>query len=127
MNRVVIVAAKRTPFGKFRGALAGHSPVDLGVIAGEAALQGISKEFVDQVIIGNVFGAGQGMNIARQIGVHLGLPIETPATTINQMCGSGMQAALMGVTAIRADEAGLVLVGGTESMSQTKLLINRPH
>lgn len=126
MNRVVIVAAKRTPFGRFRGALASHSPVDLGVTAGEAALQGISKEFVDQVIIGNVFGAGQGMNIARQIGVHLGLPIETPATTINQMCGSGMQAALMGVTAIRADEAGLVLVGGTESMSQTKLLIDRP-
>lgn len=126
MNRVVIVAAKRTPFGRFRGALANHSPVDLGVVAGEAALQGISKEFVDQVIIGNVFGAGQGMNIARQIGVQLGLPIETPATTINQMCGSGMQAALLGVTAIRADEAGLMLVGGTESMSQTKLLIDRP-
>lgn len=126
MNRVVIIAAKRTPFGRFRGSLASHSPVDLGVIAGEAALQGISKEFVDQVIIGNVFGAGHGMNVARQIGVHLGLPIETPATTINQMCGSGMQAALMGVTAIRADEAGVVLVGGTESMSRTKLLVDRP-
>lgn len=126
MNRVVIVAAKRTPFGKFRGALARHSPVELGVIAGEAALEGISKEFVDQVIIGNVFGAGHGMNLARQIGVQLGLPTETPATTINQMCGSGMQAALMGVTAIRADEAGVVLVGGTESMSRTRLLIDRP-
>lgn len=126
MKRVVIVGAKRTPFGRFRGALADRSPVELGLVAGEAALAGIDRKLIDQVIIGNVFAAGHGMNMARQIGVRLGLPLETPATTINQMCGSGMQAALMAVTAIRAGESDVVLVGGTESMSQAGLLVNRP-
>ncbi len=126
MKRVVIVSAKRTPFGRFRGALAEFSPVDLAVIAGDAALEGIDRSLIDQVILGNVLGAGQGMNVARQVAVKLRLPIETPATTVNMMCGSGMQSALMAVTAIRAGEANAVLAGGTESMSQSPLLIARP-
>jgi acetyl-CoA C-acetyltransferase len=126
MKRVVIVGAKRTPIGRFRGALADRSPVELGLIAGEAAIAAIDRKLIDQVIIGNVFAAGHGMNMARQIAVRLGLPLETPATTINQMCGSGMQAALMAVTAIRAGEADVVLVGGAESMSQAGLIVNRP-
>lgn len=126
MKRIVIVSAKRTPFGRFRGALAEFSPVDLAVIAGDAALQDIDRTLIDQVILGNVLSAGQGMNVARQVAVRLSLPIETPATTVNMMCGSGMQSALMAVTAIRAGDANAVLAGGTESMSQSPLLIARP-
>ena len=126
MKRIVIVSAKRTPFGRFRGALAEFSPTDLAVFAGHAALDGIDRTLIHQVILGNVLSAGQGMNIARQVAVKLGLPIETPATTVNMMCGSGMQSALMAVTAIRAGEAKAVLAGGTESMSQSPLLIARP-
>ncbi len=125
-KRIVIVAAKRTPFGRFRGALAEFMPVDLAVIAGDAVLDGIDRTLVDQVILGNVLNAGQGMNIARQVAVKLKLPLQTPATTVNMMCGSGMQSALMAVTAIRAGEANAVLAGGTESMSQSPLLISRP-
>ena len=126
MKRIVIVSAKRTPFGRFRGALAEISPVDLAVIAGNAALQDIDRTLIGQVILGNVLSAGQGMNVARQVAVKLGLPIEAPATTVNMMCGSGMQSALMAVTAIRAGEANAVLAGGTESMSQSPLLTARP-
>ncbi len=126
MKRVVIVSAKRTPFGKFRGGLAGLSPVDLAVAAGKAAMEGIDGQRVDQVILGNVFAAGHGMNIARQVGIGLGLPIRTPAYTVNMMCGSGMQTALQAVQAIRAGEANAVLVGGAESMSQSPLLVKRP-
>ena len=122
----MIVSAKRTPFGRFRGALAEFSPVDLAVIAGDATLNGIDRTLIDQVILGNVLSAGHGMNVSRQIAVKLCLSIETPATTVNMMCGSGMQSALMAVTAIRAGEANAVLAGGTESMSQSPLLTARP-
>ena len=126
MKRIVIVAAKRTPFGRFRGALAELSPVELAVVAGNAALAGIDRTLIDQVILGNVLAAGHGMNVARQVAIKLGLPVETPASTVNMMCGSGMQSALMAVSAIRAGEAKAVLVGGTESMSQSSLLMARP-
>jgi acetyl-CoA C-acetyltransferase len=126
MKRIVIVAARRTPFGRFRGALAELSPVQLAVIAGDAALAGIDRSLIDQVILGNVLSAGHGMNIARQVAVNLGLRLETAATTVNMMCGSGMQSALMAVSAIRAGEAKAILAGGTESMSQSALLMERP-
>ena len=126
MKHIVIVAAKRTPFGRFRGALAELSPVELAVVAGNAALAGIDCTLIDQVILGNVLAAGHGMNVARQVAIKLGLPVETPALTVNMMCGSGMQSALMAVSAIRAGEAKAVLVGGTESMSQSSLLMRRP-
>jgi len=125
-KRVVIVAAKRTPFGRFRGALAELSPVELAVIAGDAALTDIDRRLIDQVILGNVLAAGHGMNVARQVAIRLRLPVETSAMTVNMMCGSGMQSALMAVTAIRAGEAKAVLAGGTESMSQSMLLVARP-
>lgn len=126
MKRIVIVAAKRTPFGRFRGALAALSPVELAVVAGNAALAGIDLTLIDQVILGNVLAAGHGMNVARQVAIKLGLPVETSALTVNMMCGSGMQSALMAVSAIRAGEARAILAGGTESMSQSKLLVARP-
>ena len=70
MKRIVIVSAKRTPFGRFRGALAEFSPVDLAIFAGDAALAGIDRTLINQVILGNVLSAGQGMNIARQVAVR---------------------------------------------------------
>lgn len=126
MSRVFIVAAKRTPFGRFRGAIADRGPVELATIAGNSVLAGLDRSVIDQVIIGNVLSAGQGMNIARQIAVGLQLPLATPAFTINMMCGSGMQSALLGAQAIRSGDAQVVLVGGTESMTQSPFLIARP-
>ena len=126
MSRVFIVAAKRTPFGRFRGALADRGPVELAVAAGNGALAGLDRSVIDQVILGNVLSAGQGMNVARQVAVGLQLPLTTPAFTINMMCGSGMQSALLGAQAIKAGEAQVVLVGGTESMTQSPFLLARP-
>lgn len=125
MTRTVIVAAKRTPQGRFLGTLARCSPVDLAVAAGRAVLQDVGPALVDQVIVGNVLSAGQGMNIARQVGVNLGLPIETPAFTVNMMCASGMQAAVLAEQAIRAGDAEVVLCGGAESMSNAPYLLER--
>lgn len=125
MKPVWIVAAKRTPQGRFLGALSNCSAVDLGVAAGRAALAGIDPAWIDSVIVGNVLGAGLGMNIARQIGIHLGLPISTPAFTVNMMCASGMQAAILAAQAIQAGTARMILCGGTESMSRAPYLLQR--
>jgi acetyl-CoA C-acetyltransferase len=120
-----IVAARRTPQGRFLGGLARRSAVDLAVAAGEAALLGIPPDRIDHVIVGNVLGAGAGMNIARQVGVRLGVPVESPAFTINMMCGSGMQAAILAAQAIRDGVARMVLCGGAESMSNAPYLLER--
>lgn len=127
MTRVVIVSARRTPFGRFGGRLAKHSPVQLATIAADAALSSLNRELIDQVILGSVLAAGHGMNIARQVAIHAGLPESTPAWTVNMMCGSGLQTALLGAQAIRAGDARAVLVGGVESMSQAALLLPRPR
>ena len=121
MTDVCIIAAKRTPIGRFLGSLSRLSAVDLAVHAAEAALTDLPKNSVDQVIVGNILSAGQGMNIARQIGVRLELPISTPAYSVNMMCGSGLHSVVLAVQAIRAGDASVVLCGGTESMS------NAPH
>lgn len=125
MTDVCIVGTKRTPFGRFLGSLSRLSAVDLAVHAGEAALSGLAKESIDQVIVGNVLSAGLGMNVARQVGVRLLLPLETPAYSVNMMCGSGMHAVLLAMQAIRAGEANVVLCGGTESMSNAPHLLRR--
>lgn len=125
MNEIMIVAARRTPIGKFLGAFKHDSAVDLACAAGHAALEGIDRGKIDQVIIGNVLGAGLGMNIARQIGLRLELPQTVPAYTVNMMCASGMQAVLLAAQAIRAGEAHAVLCGGTESMSNAPYLLSR--
>ncbi len=125
MSDIVIIAAKRTPIGRFLGGLADVSAVELGCAAGEAALVGIDREEVDQVIVGNVLSAGLGMNIARQIGVGLKLPITTPAFTVNMMCASGLQAVLLAAQAIQSGAAKCVLCGGVESMSQAPHLLQR--
>lgn len=122
---VWIVGAKRTPQGKFLGGLAHQSAVDLAVAAGRAALGEIDPARIDGVIVGNVLGAGLGMNVARQIGVRMGLPLTTPAFTVNMMCLSGLQSVMLGVQQIRGGAARMVLCGGTESMSRAPYLLNR--
>ncbi len=123
MPEVAIVAAKRTPFGRFLGSLVDFSAVDLACEAGDSALQAVNRLDVDLVVIGNVLGAGLGMNISRQVAVRLNLPIEVPAYTVNMMCASGLQSVLLAAQAIRAGDAKAVLCGGTESMSNAPYLI----
>ncbi len=103
------------------------SPVDMGVAAAKAAM--VSSDLIDhidQVIVGNVLSAGHGMNVARQIALQSGLKQTIPASTVNMMCGSGMQAAVLAAQAIRSGEASVVLAGGVESMSRSALLVPRP-
>jgi acetyl-CoA C-acetyltransferase len=125
MKPVWIVSARRTPQGRFLGALAKRSAVDLAVVAAKAALSGIDPALIDSVIVGNVLGAGLGMNVARQTGIGAGLPVSVPAFTVNMMCASGMQAVILAVQAIQADSARMVLCGGTESMSNAPYLLDR--
>ncbi|MCX6991906.1 MAG: acetyl-CoA C-acyltransferase [Kiritimatiellaeota bacterium] len=125
MSKLFIVGAKRTPQGRLLGALAKRSAADLAKEAGRAILKTIDPLELDQVIIGNVISAGQGMNIARQIGVGLGLPLDRPAYTVNMMCASGMQAVILACQAIQAGEASAILCGGTESMSNAPYLLDR--
>jgi acetyl-CoA C-acetyltransferase len=125
MTRICIVAAKRTPQGRFLGALAKRSAAELGIAAGRAALHGIDPAAIDQVIVGCVLQAGLGMNVARQIGVGLGLPIDRPAFTVNMMCASGLQAVSLAAQSIKAGDARAVLCGGTESMSNAPYLLER--
>jgi acetyl-CoA C-acetyltransferase len=125
MERLCVVSARRTPQGRFLGALAQLSPVDLACEAARPIVAGLDPGIIDQVIIGNVLGAGHGMNIARQVGIRLGLPPEVPAYTVNMMCGSGLQAIRLAAQAIRSGEAKAVLCGGTESMSASPYLLPR--
>ncbi len=120
-----IVAAARTPQGRLLGGLARLSAVELALVASRAALRAIDPARVDQVILGNVLGAGQGMNPARQVAVHAGIPLERPAFTVNMMCASGMQAVILAAQAIRAGPAEVVLCGGTESLSNAPYLLER--
>lgn len=125
MKTVVIVAAKRTPFGRFLGAMARHPAVDLALYAGREALRTVDPAQIDQVILGNVLSAGQGMNLARQVGVRLGVPVDRTAFSVNMMCASGMQSVMLAAQAIRAGDAQVVLCGGTESMSNAPYLLDR--
>ncbi|MFZ1427774.1 MAG: acetyl-CoA C-acetyltransferase [Geminicoccaceae bacterium] len=119
MTDIVIVAAARTPIGAFMGSL-GSVPADqLGAVVIKAALERaqLAPEEVSDVILGQVLTAGQGQNPARQAVIKAGLPIETPAITINQVCGSGLRAVAMGYQALMSGDASVVLAGGQESMS----------
>lgn len=126
-DRLVLAAPVRTPIGKFGGALAALSAADLGTAAAKAAIErsALDPARVDQVIFGHGRQGGGGPNTARQIAWRAGVPQERPAWTVNQACGSGLQAILSAARAIRLDEAEVVLVGGTESMSNTPYLLPR--
>jgi acetyl-CoA C-acetyltransferase len=122
---VVIVSAKRTPIGAFLGALSPLSAVQLGSAAIKAALEAatVNAADVQEIIMGCVLPANLGQAPARQAGLGAGVPIATPATTINKMCGSGLKAVMMAADQIRAGGAGIVLAGGMESMSNAPYLL----
>ena len=124
---LVLSAPVRTPIGKFGGVLAPLSAADLGTAAARATLDrsGCPPERIDQVIFGHARQAGGGPNTARQIGFRAGVPTSRPAFTVNQACGSGLQAVLSAARAIRLGEAAVALVGGTESMSNTPYMLPR--
>jgi len=117
MKRICIVRAKRTPQGRFMGALSKYSPLDLGVAAGNATLDGIDRSLIDMVIVGQVLPPE--INIARQILLKLGIPDDRPAYTVNMACASGMKAATLAADAIQLGQASVVLAGGVESMTNT--------
>jgi acetyl-CoA C-acetyltransferase len=127
MNSVFIASAVRTAIGKFGGALASVSAVDLGVIAVKEALARASVEpaTVDDVIIGHARGAGNGPNPARQISYRSGIPQEICAYTVNQACGSGLKAIILGHQEILLGNADIVVAGGTESMSNVPYLVEQ--
>jgi acetyl-CoA C-acetyltransferase len=116
---VVIASAKRTAIGSFGGTLTPVSAPELGRTAIEAALEqaGVKGENVDEVIMGNVLTAGLGQNPARQASMNAGIPQERPAMTINQVCGSGLRAAMLGAQIISNGDGKVVVVGGQENMS----------
>ncbi|MEO8502661.1 MAG: thiolase family protein [Acidobacteriota bacterium] len=125
--RLFLVAPVRTPIGKFGGALQSLSAADLGTAAAKACLErsGIDPGVVDQVVFGHGRQAGGGPNTARQILYRAGIPVERPAMTLNQACGSGLQAIFTAARAILLGEASVVLAGGTESMSNTPYMLPR--
>jgi acetyl-CoA C-acetyltransferase len=122
---VVITHARRTPIGKFMGALSELSAADLGVEATKSVLAqaGIDPRLVGEVIVGNGRQAGGGPNVARQIGVRSGIPVETPAWTVNMACGSGLKALLLVADSIRAGRCEVAIAAGTESMSRLPFLL----
>ncbi len=127
MEEAVIVSAVRTPIGRFGGGLSEVSAVDLGAVVVEEAVKRacVEAEQVDEVIMGNVLMAGQGMNPARQSLVKAGLPVQVPAMTINKVCGSGLKSVALAAQSIRLGEADVIVAGGMESMSRAPYLIPR--
>ena len=121
MQEAYIVSAVRTPLGRFGGALAGFSPMDLGAIAIQAALEraGVPKEALDLYILGNVLRAGHGQSLPRQAAFKAGIPDTVNGYAVDMVCSSGMMSVINAATAIRSGEAEIVLAGGMESMSQT--------
>ena len=125
MREVVIVSAVRTPLGAFGGKFKEVSAVALGTAAVKGALEkaGVKPELVEEVIFGNVLGAGLGQNVARQVSIHAGIPIEVPSFTVNKVCGSGLKAVALAAQAIIAGDADIIVAGGTENMSQAPYLL----
>src|SRR5919199_433320 len=124
---IFLVAALRTPIGKFGGALSSLTAAQLGTESAKATLarSGVDPNVVDEVIFGNARQAGVGPNVARQIAIKSGLRHEVPAYTVNQACGSGLRAIMNASDQIRLGHAKVVLAGGTESMSNTPYLLPR--
>lgn len=126
-EEVYVAEPVRTPIGRFGGALASLTAVELGTFAARAAVEraGIAPGAVDESIFGNARQAGVGPNPARQIAFRAGLGETVPAYTVNQACGSGMRAIINAADAIRLGNASVVLAGGTESMSNTPYMLPR--
>ena len=126
MREVAIVSAKRTAVGSFGGVFKNVGPVELGKVAVQGALDTINLDYslVDEVILGNVLGAGKGQNVARQVAMQAGLPKEVPALTINKVCGSGLKSVVLGAQSIMTGDNEIVVAGGTESMSTAPYVLD---
>jgi len=126
MNEVVIVAASRTPVGKFGGTLAKIAASELGahVIKGLMQKTGIDAKLINEVILGQVLTAGVGQNAARQAVIKSGLPDSVPGITINKVCGSGLKATHLAAQAIRCGDADIIIAGGQENMSASPHVLN---
>ncbi len=124
MQDVVIVAAQRTPSGSFGSAFVNVSAVELGkqLLVKTLEKLNLDPKQVDEIIFGNVLQAGLGQNVARQIALGAGVPIEKPSYIVNKLCGSGLKAVQLGAQAIMLGDAEIVVAGGTENMSQAPYL-----
>src|SRR5580704_11062590 len=125
-QEIVFLSARRTAFGAFGGTLKDVSATDLGVVAAKAALADakVDAKDVDHVVFGNVMQtSADAIYLARHIGLKAGLPIETPAVTVNRLCGSGFEAIVQAAQLILTGQASVVLAGGTESMTQAPFAI----
>ncbi|MCW6529847.1 thiolase family protein [Sphingomonas lycopersici] len=124
---VVILSYARTPMGSFQGSLAGASATELGATAVKAAVEraGVAGGDVERIYMGCVLPAGLGQAPARQAALKAGLPQSVEATTVNKMCGSGMQAAIMGAEALAAGSVDVIIAGGMESMTNAPYLLQK--
>ena len=126
MKEIVIVSAVRTPVGSFNGLLASFSAADLGALTIAEAVKRaqIKPDQVDEVIFGNVLQAGLGQNVARQCAIKAGIPDVAPSFTVNKVCGSGLKTVNLAAQALMADDAEIIVAGGTESMSQAPYVLD---
>ncbi|HEX5915177.1 MAG TPA: acetyl-CoA C-acyltransferase, partial [Rubrobacter sp.] len=124
---IVISTPLRTGIGTFGGTLKDTPATDLGATVGKEVLSraGIEPDRVDQVIVGNILSAGQGMNPGRQVGIKTGLPVTTPGMTLNRMCGSGLQAIVSAAQEVALGDADVVMAGGIENMDRAPFLLDK--
>jgi acetyl-CoA C-acetyltransferase len=122
MTEIVIASGARTPVGSFTGAFANVPAHDLGTAAIKAALERakVAPGEVSEVILGQILTAGQGQNPGRQASIKAGIPVETPAYLVNQLCGSGLRAVALGYQSIKTGDASIIVAGGQESMSMAQ-------
>jgi acetyl-CoA C-acetyltransferase len=127
MQKVYISEPVRTAIGAFGGTLKDTPAPKLGATVVKEILErtGIDPKEIDDCIMGNILSAGQGMNTSRQIALEAGLPVETPAFTINRVCGSGVQSIALAAQAIKAGDADAIIAGGTENMNQAPFYLNK--
>jgi acetyl-CoA acyltransferase len=130
MTAAFVFTSARTPFGRFAGGLSGVRPDDLAATAMRGAqrrVPNLSPDDIDEVVWGNANGAGEdNRNVGRMAALLAGLPTALPATTVNRLCGSSLDAALIGSRTVETGDAGIVLVGGTESMSRAPWVLPKP-
>ena len=121
MRKIILAGACRTPIGVLGGTLSSVSTADLGAVVIKEAIRraGISPEDVDQVYMGCVIQAGLGQNVARQASIKAGIPVTTPAVTMNVVCGSGLNCVNQAAEMILAGDAEIVVAGGMENMSMS--------
>ncbi len=127
MEKVVLCNPLRTAIGTFGGTLKDTSAVDLGITVVKEILNqsSLDPKNIDDCIMGNILGAGLGQNPSRQIAINSGLPVETPALTLNRLCGSGLQSVIFAAQAIKAGDADCIVAGGIENMSQAPFYLKK--